>query len=103
MSGELKPDDCKLCGSDNVEMTDPGEIEDDSSYYCVNCGFMMDSLDTWNGLNVPLLTKARAEIYRLKKALTDIRVIVDETYDCEDNPLDSINQIERIIKESINE
>ena len=68
MSDELKLDNCKLCGSDDIEPTchDDFEYRDGSAIYCVNCGFSMDSIESWNGLNVPIVDELNERIAELE-------------------------------------
>ena len=75
MSEELKLNDCKLCGGVDIEPTscDDMDLHGGSAIYCVECGFSMDSIDSWNDLKVPIIATKDARIAELEQELAESR------------------------------
>ena len=78
MSEELKLNDCKLCGGVDIEPTcyDDMYLRGGSAIYCVDCGFSMDSIDSWNDLKVPIITTKDARIAELEQQLAEAKEII---------------------------
>ena len=78
MSDEVKLNDCKLCGGVDIEPTcyDDMDLHGGSAIYCVECGFSMDSIDSWNDLKVPIIATKDERIAELEQQLAEAKEII---------------------------
>ena len=74
---DFKVVDCKLCGGiPNFDENDGYDDILDLDVYCEACGFSMDTVENWNGLENKLLAKANAEIERLESIIGNALLIM---------------------------